>query len=108
MNDSTDLYELVFYPKAAKEFKKLDGDQRIFVLKGLKRIQKEGMLAGQPLHGNLHNCRKLKNKKTGLRIIFMQEDNRINLIEIVAIGYREDSKVYINAGKRINIHRFQK
>lgn len=28
------------------------------------------MQAGQPLHGNLAGCRKLKNRKMDLRIVF--------------------------------------
>jgi len=98
-------FSLSFYSEAKKDFKKLDGTQKIFVLKAFNRIIQKGMSAGQALHGELHNCRKLKNKKMGLRIVFTQEDNQINIVEIVAIGYREDMKVYKNAEKRLESHR---
>jgi len=101
MDNSVGNYILNFYPEAEKEFKKLDGTQKVFVLKALKRIRAEGMLVGQQLSGNLHKCKKIKNKKMGLRIIFTQENNQINIIEIIAIGYRKDKQVYSNAKSRI-------
>ncbi|WP_204305256.1 hypothetical protein [Lactobacillus johnsonii] len=59
------------------------------------------MQAGQPLHGKLINCRKLKNKKLGLRIVFRQDKNYIRIINIVTIGERRRNKVYKEAEKRL-------
>lgn len=59
------------------------------------------MQAGQPLYGKLINCRKLKNKKLGLRIVFRQDKNYIRIINIVTIGERRRNKVYKEAEKRL-------
>jgi mRNA interferase RelE/StbE len=59
------------------------------------------MSAGQPLRGVLQDCRKLKHKKLGLRIVFRQSARGIEIIEIVIIGKREDGEVYVSAAKRL-------
>lgn len=87
-------YKLEYFEVAMKEYQNLDGSQRVFVDKGLKRIAVLGMHAGTPLHGALEGCNKLKNKKMGLRIVFKQKNNQIRIIQIVAIGQRRRNKVY--------------
>ncbi|TLF41136.1 addiction module toxin RelE [Lacticaseibacillus zeae] len=94
-------YHLNFYPEAQAEYDKLDGSQRIFVDKALIRLRTFGMNAGQALHGKLTGFRKLKNKKTGLRIVFGQSLEGITIMDIVAVGYREDLQVYRNSEKRV-------
>ena len=59
------------------------------------------MNTGQELHGKLWDCRKLKHKKLGLRVIFRQSDLGIEIIEIVAVGKRDNKEVYENAEKRL-------
>lgn len=59
-------YKLIYLPEAEKEYDALEGNELIFVDKGLNRIKAFGMQAGQPLHGKLINCRKLKNRKMGV------------------------------------------
>ena len=60
------------------------------------------MQAGQALHGSLSECRKLKNKKMGLRIVFREANGKIEVIQIVAIGKRDKKEVYTIAENRIN------
>ena len=95
-------YELSFFDEAEEDYQRLDGSQLVFVDKGLNRIRAKGMKAGAPCHGNLEGCNKLKNRKMGLRIVFRQDKGKINIISIVAIGYRRRSKVYKEAFNRIN------
>ena len=95
-------FKIAFFPEAAREYRKLDGSQRIFVDKGLARLQQLGMAAGQALKGELSHYRKLKNKRLGLRIIFTQEADQLTIIEIVAIGRREDAQVYHQATQRLH------
>ncbi|MHC0552476.1 type II toxin-antitoxin system RelE family toxin [Salinicoccus sp. CNSTN-B1] len=95
------MYELEFTAHTAREEKELDGNERVFVDKALKRIKERGMQAGQPLQGELKHCRKLKNQKMGLRVIFRQLDDKIEVIQIVAIGKRSDAEVYKNAIERL-------
>jgi len=88
------VYSIEFIDKAQIEYNNLDGSQKVFVDKGLERIKILGTSAGQSLSGELNKCRKLKNKPLGLRIIFTQTNQKIRIIKIIAIGQREDKKVY--------------
>ena len=94
-------YKPVLTEYSLADLKNLDGSQKKHVRKSMSKIKKNGMKAGQELHGKLWDCRKIKHKKLGLRIIFRQSDAGIEIIEIVAIGKREDDGVYTNAEKRL-------
>jgi len=83
------------------DYARLDGSQKKQVLKSLTKIEIYGMNAGQPLHGQLWDCRKLKHRKLGLRVIFRHSEVGIEIIEIVAIGKREDDDVYEIAVERL-------
>ena len=94
-------FKPILTPLSQKDFDKLAGNQRLQVLKSFKKIKQNGMLAGQPLHGKLWDCRKLKHKKLGLRVIFRQSDEGIEIIEIVTVGKREDDEAYEIAAERL-------
>lgn len=102
MPDKTGAYAITYLEEARNDYQKLDGSQKVFVDKGLNRIRKFGMQAGQPLAGSLINCRKLKNKRMGLRIVFGQADQEIQIIQIQAIGRRADKAVYRDAAQRLS------
>jgi mRNA interferase RelE/StbE len=95
------MYRAQFTDLSRNDFDNLDGSQKKQVLKSLVKIEEGGMSVGQPLHGKLWDCRKLKHKKLGLRVIFRQSDFGIELIEIVTIGRREDREVYDIAVARL-------
>jgi mRNA interferase RelE/StbE len=99
-----DYYVLNWFDKAKEDYFKLDGEQIIFVDKALDRIKIIGMKAGEKLHGKLCNCRKLKNRKKGLRIVFKEgnSDKDVDIIDIVVIGKRSDNEVYNEAEKRLD------
>lgn len=59
------------------------------------------MLAGEALHGNLAGYRKLKHKKLGLKIVFHETVNAIEIIEVIAIGKRSDNEIYTISEKHI-------
>ena len=94
-------YTPVFTEFSKLDYDNLDGSQKKQILKSLIKIEESGMNAGQPLHGILWDCRKLKHKKLGLRVIFKQSVIGIEIIEIVIIGKREDNEVYDIAAKRL-------
>lgn len=94
--------EVVFTDLSKRDFERLDNSQRKQVLKSLKRIEDQGMKAGQALRGKLSDCRKMKHKRLGLRVIFKESEFGVEIIEIVVIGKREDSEVYRIAEKRLN------
>ena len=94
-------YTPVFNEFSKLDYDNLDGSQKKQILKSLIKIEENGMNTGQPLHGILWDCRRLKHKKMGLRVIFKQSMIGIEIIEIVTIGKREDDEVYKIAAMRL-------
>lgn len=94
-------YTVELTPEAQDDFVKLDNSQRIHVMKSFARLEEQGMLAGEALHGSLSGFRKLKHRKLGLRVIFHETANGIEIIEVVAIGKRSDNEIYRIAEARI-------
>ena len=95
------IYKPIFTKLSKLDYDNLDGSQKKQVLKSLIKIENHGMNAGKALHGNLYDCRRLKHNKLGLRVIFKQSPIGIEIIEIVAIGKREDKEVYEIAAERL-------
>lgn len=95
------MYQIEWTEYSRDDYNKLDGSQKIFVDKALNRIKVRGMDAGQPLHGALTNCNKLKNKKMGLRVIFREAQGKVEVIQIVVIGKRDKETVYKIAENQI-------
>ncbi len=85
-------YTPKFTELSQADYRKLDGSQKKQILKSLAKIEEGGMSVGQPLHGKLWDCRKLKHKRMGLRVIFRQSAQGIEIIEIVVVGKREDNR----------------
>ncbi|MEY8291697.1 addiction module toxin RelE [Carnobacteriaceae bacterium 52-44] len=79
------MYEVEFIEEARVDYNDLDGSQQLLIDKSLKRIQERGMQAGAALRGSLAGCRKMVHKKAGLRVIFRESRNRIELIYIIAV-----------------------
>ncbi|WP_350616458.1 type II toxin-antitoxin system RelE/ParE family toxin [Pseudomonas sp. HY7a-MNA-CIBAN-0227] len=85
-------------PKALKELRKLDGAIRLQFLRKLQERQSGPRVPGDALHG-LKDCYKIKLRGVGYRLVYRVEDERI-VILVLAIGKRERSSVYEQAGKR--------
>lgn len=98
------MYNLQYFEEAKEDYKKLDGSQKKIIDKGLNKIKEQGKLAGAPLKGDLQGCRKIKNRKHGLRIVFrpVEDSNEVEIMQIIVIGKREKSKVYSDAESRLN------
>lgn len=94
-------YDVVFIEEAKKDYQALDGSQKILVRKSIAKLQAYGMEVGQPLKGELSGCRKLKHKKAGLRIVFRESEKGLEIIQVIAIGKRENQDVYHVATDRI-------
>lgn len=94
-------YKIKFTPASKKDYEKLDNSQKLQVRKSLQRIEEFGLDTGQSLKGKLADCKKMKHKKLGLRVIFKQSDLGIEIIEIVVIGKRDEKEVYREAEKRL-------
>lgn len=94
-------YEVKFTSYSRKHFDSMDNSQKNHIRKSLLKIEKAGMLVGQPLHGHLSDCRKLKHKRLGLRVVFKESDLGIEIIGIVVIGKRDDQEVINIAENRL-------
>ena len=95
------IFEVRLLKEAKKDYDNLDNSQKIHVKKSFQKLQMVGGQAGQDLSGSFAGYRLLKHRKQGLRIIFRQVANKIEIIEVVAIGKRSDSEIYKIAEKRI-------
>jgi mRNA interferase RelE/StbE len=94
-------YTPVFTEFSQIDFNNLDGSLKRQILKSLIKIENYGMNTGQPLYGNLSDCRKLKHKRLGIRVIFRQSEAGMEIVEIVIIRKREDDEVYEAAAVRL-------
>lgn len=94
-------YKVKFTQDSKRVFSKLDDSQQIQIRKSILKIENQGMNCGQPLSGKLSDCKKMKHKKLSLRVIFKETEFGIKIIEIVAIGKRDDKEVYDTAVKRL-------
>ena len=103
-------WEVLYLPEAENDLKKLDGSQRILVLKAIKKVrnnplpQSEGSY-GKPLGNkggrNLTNLLKIKLKASGIRIVYSIVRQAEQMF-IIVIGIREDEEVYNIAESRNN------
>lgn len=96
-------YEIKFHPMALKEFLELDGSIKKLVKKQLDKL-KTAPLLGEEL-GNkngydLSGYRKMYACKKQIRIVYSVVEN-VLLVNIIAIGKREDLEVYETASERV-------
>lgn len=94
-----------FWEEAIKDYKKLDGNTKQWVDVAVVRLKERGSEIGKSLgntnYAQLSGYKELKQHKLGIRMIFKQLDNGdIEVIEIVAIGRREDEEIFKIAEKR--------
>ena len=90
--------------EASKDYERLDNHQKLHVNKSFAKIERDGMLVGEALHGNLAGCRKLKHLELGLRIVFREVNSEVEIIEVIVIGKRSDSEVHKEAEKRLKLN----
>ncbi|MCQ2790189.1 MAG: addiction module toxin RelE [bacterium] len=97
-------YEIFFHPEALKEFCALDGSVKILVKKQLEKLKKSPLLGEELGNKNgydLTGYRKMYVCKKQVRIVYSIVENKL-LINIIAIGKRNDMAVYETASKRVN------
>ncbi|EGY28290.1 Cytotoxic translational repressor of toxin-antitoxin stability system [Candidatus Regiella insecticola 5.15] len=68
--------------------------------KKLRKLQENPYIESARLHGDLAGCFKIKLRSSGFRLIYQVIDEEI-VIWVLAVGKREDEKVYDVARKRI-------
>ena len=94
-------YELEFHPAALNEWQGLDNSVRLLLKKKLETRLKNPHVDSARLHGDLQHCYKIKNDKTGHRLVYQVIDNRI-IVFVLSIDKRDDLMAYRLAAQRIN------
>lgn len=94
-------YELEFHVAALKEWQRLDNSVRHFLKKKLEKRLENPHIEGSRLHGDLQHCYKIKNDRTGHRLVYQVIDARIT-VYVLSIDKRDDLTAYRLAAHRIN------
>lgn len=92
-------YELEFDPRALKEWHKLGDTVKAQFKKKLAEVLSAPRIASARLH-DLPDCYKIKLKASGYRLIYQVRDG-VLVVFVIAVGKREKSAVYQDAGKRL-------
>jgi len=102
-------WKVEYLPEAVKDLKNLGGNQRIQVLKSIKKVQTNPLPVneggyGKPLGNkngsNLSGFLKIKLRDAGIRVVYRIVRTETQMLVIV-IGARADDEVYDIAGRRI-------
>jgi mRNA interferase RelE/StbE len=105
-------WTVAYLPEAEKDLKSLNGNQRILVLKAIKKVQQNPLPSeesgyGKPLGNqsgnNLSGFLKIKLRAAGLRVVYKLLRTESSMLVIV-IGVRADEEVYDIAQKRAIKH----
>lgn len=100
------MFQIEWFKEVAQEYVKLDGSQKLQVKKGIKRIQERGMDAGKQLEKkkyDLSMCREIKMRRLGLRIVFKENNRKMEIIDIISVGKRADEQVFEETVKRLGL-----
>ena len=92
---------LKFEEDALVEWISLDKSVREPLKKKLSRRLLHPRVENQRLRGPLKDCYKIKNDKTGHRLIYQVIDHDV-VVLVLAIGKREDFEAYFAAEDRLN------
>jgi len=93
-------YGVEFHPEALDEFDSLQKSIREILVKKLLKRMIDPFVTSARLGGDLHDCFKIKDKKSGIRMVYTV-DVRTRVIYVIAVGKRENNSAYQNARKRI-------
>jgi mRNA interferase RelE/StbE len=86
-------YELRFIPEALKEWQKLDNSVRAPLAKRLGKRLENPRVENERLSSDLNQCFKLKDNKTGYRLVYTLSEEE-HILTVLAVGRRADKAVY--------------
>jgi mRNA interferase RelE/StbE len=86
-------YELRFIPEALKEWQKLDNSVRSPLAKRLMKRLENPRAENERLSSDLNHCFKLKDNKTGYRLVYTLAEEE-HILTVLAVGRRADKAVY--------------
>ena len=96
-------YNLILHPKADKELLKLKSHEKLLVIKQFKKITTSpelGQILGNKNGYDLSGCRKMYVDKKRIRIVYQIIEDKI-IINVIAIGKRDDMEVYQKASLQV-------
>jgi mRNA interferase RelE/StbE len=93
-------YGVKFHPDALQEFFSLDKGIREILVKKISKRVANPFIESARLSGELHNCYKIKDRKSGIRIIYKVQVEEKEIL-IIVVGKRENNSVYEIAPKRL-------
>jgi mRNA interferase RelE/StbE len=95
-------YQLEWTIRANKDWEQLDRSIQVEVLKKLKQRLANPHIPADLLSGNLAGLYRLKFRKSGIRLIYKVQDQRL-IVVVVAIGKRENLDAYKTAAARLSL-----
>ena len=96
-------YSLSFHPKVDEDLKEFSHTQKRLIFKQLQKIEKSpelGQLLGNKSGYDLSGCRKMYADNKQIRIVYKIVEEQI-IIEVVALGKRDEMEVYKKASQRV-------
>jgi len=96
-------YKIVLKDEAEEELDELSDRERLLVFKQLKKISTSpelGIRLGNKAGYDLSGCRKMYVDKKRIRIVYTMMEEQI-VIEVIAIGKRDEMEVYKKASERL-------
>jgi len=96
------MYKITYFPEVIEDFESIPNDVLDEARKYIKKLKANPYSCSLPLYGNLSTCRKIYIAKATYRIVIQIENNIAKIVEIVAVGKRENKEVYSEASSRIN------
>lgn len=97
-------YEFDFLASALKEWNALEKSVRYRLHAKLVERLNAPRNPAHALGGNLHGCYKIKDSKSGMRLVYQIKDGEL-IILVIAIGKRERMAAYKEVARRIKIFR---
>jgi mRNA interferase RelE/StbE len=88
----TNIYRVVFRPKAQKRFEKLDFALRQQIARKLAERATNPRVPGDAL-SDMKNCYKIKLRASGIRLIYQVRDHELILL-VIAVGARDGEQAY--------------
>ncbi|MDF1877660.1 hypothetical protein JHD47_07485 [Sulfurimonas sp. SAG-AH-194-L11] len=96
------IYNIEVKEEAKKDLKEFDMSQQILIIKQFNKIAKSpelGKLLGNKNGYDLSGCRKMYADGKKICIVYKIVEEKI-IIEVVALGKRDDMEVYKKASQR--------
>lgn len=93
-------FTLKFEKQALVEWNALDNSVRQHLKKKLQKRLEHPHVENEKLHGSLLGCYKIKNNKTGHRLVYQVFDDEL-IVLVLSVDKREDLAAYLSAAARV-------